>query len=91
MEKETKNIKAVNDKAPGEKKISLPLLGGIIGAAIVAITVIVVVVILVSGGKKDNNNANSNNSQSSSSDGEVGDGILNEDNIDPDGWTKVDK
>ena len=48
--------------------------------------------------KKDNDDKNNNNDNDSSQNGgnedgeieEEGEGLLNKDNIDPDGWTKVD-
>ena len=75
------------------KKLNLPV---IISAAVGGVAIIAIVLVLALGGGKDNKgNEGSGSGEGTSdvggTDGDVGGGILNEDNIDPDGWTKVDK
>ena len=92
------NKKNTPETAKGEnkvdKKLSLPV---IIGAAVGAVAVVAIVLTLILGGGKDKgNNSTGGDGEGTSDvggsgDGEVEGGILNEDNIDPDGWTKVDK
>lgn len=84
-----------NKKLPESKKDKNLNLTVIISSAVGAVAVVAIVLALIlGGGKKGNDNGKDNGNISDPGDGEFegdGSGILNEDSIDPDGWTKVDK
>ena len=97
MENEKKNLEETKNAAKPEKKenkdgkLNLTV---IISAAVGAVAIVAIVLAIVLGGGKNNNNKGNNDQgggDGGSSDVDGGSGILNEDNIDPDGWTKVDK
>ena len=82
MANESKN-RETNEK---KSQISIPL---VISAAVGVVAVVAIVLAIVLGGGKNNG---ASGGSSDPSDGAVdfdGDGEI--DNIDPDGWTKVDK
>ena len=90
MENENKPITEVKEENKEAKKLNLPL---VISAAVGGVAIIAIVLTIALGGNKNNQGANGGESSSTgeNGDGTVDDGILNEDNIDPNGWTKIDK
>ena len=90
MEKETKSIKETKKNDEKKTQLNLPI---IISAAVGTVAVIAIVLVLVLGGGKKNNanNAGGNVDNGTSDNSESLNPEDWPDNIDPDGWTKVDK
>lgn len=90
MENEKMTPKEVKSENKERSKISLPI---IVGAAAGGVAVIAIVIALIlGGGKKDGTPSGGNGGTTDPGASDVSeDSILNKDNIDPDGWTKVDK